>query len=240
MNRFFCKNLTTDNIELDGPEASHMINVMRLKPGEHVELFDGKGTLAEAVIMEVKKKVARLQIENSKTQSPPANNRIIIAASIAKGQRLDWMVSKCTELGVDHIFPVICERTVKLSKGANAVERLEKLTISSAKQCKRLFLPTISKPQSLTDSLSSIKQTYPDCQMIFGGLNQNTRPINHIKTNTDTVAFIGPEGGFTTEEQTFLEQNAVTPTKLTDTVLRTETAAIALASILCIQRDSIL
>ena len=238
MNRFYCENIVGNTIELVGDEASHLINVMRLKAGDQIELFDGKGTLAQAVIAGTKKKSAQLQIENIDTTPPRTEKRVIIAASIAKGQRFDWMISKCTELGTDHIVPIICDRTVKLAKGSKAGDRLSKLALSAAKQCKRLFLPTISQPQKLTEAIGNLKADYPDARLIFGGLTANTVPISSIPTDCDTIAIIGPEGGFTDQEHNFLTENAAIPIKLTDTVLRTETAAVTIASILCTQRDA--
>lgn len=237
MNRFYCDNIAGDAVELDSAEASHLINVMRLKPGERVELFDGKGTLAQAVITGTKKRTAELKIENIQTHPARSNNRVIIAASIAKGQRFDWMISKCTELGADHIVPIICRRTVKLAKGSGAVDRYEKLIISAAKQCKRLFFPVISEPADLPVAIDNLKQTYPNAKILFGGLSENVTPISAVKTDTDVIAVIGPEGGFTNEETHFFEEKSAIGVKLTDTILRTETAAIAFASILCTLRD---
>ena len=237
MNRFYCENIIGDIIELDGPEAAHLINVMRLKPGEHVELFDGKGTLAQAVICNTKKRTAELNIQSRQTHPARTTNRVIIAASIAKGQRFDWMISKCTELGVDHIAPIICERTVKLAKGSSAIDRYEKLTISAAKQCKRLYLPTISEPADLHTAIDNLKNAYPNAKFIFGGLSENSKSITTAATDSDTIALVGPEGGFTDEEESFLSQNSAIGVRLTETILRTETAAIAFTSILCTTRS---
>ena len=238
MARFYYKNIIGENVDLIGSEAAHLINVMRLKVGDHAELFDGKGKLAQAKITSTTKKSAHLKIQSIDIQLPRTSGRIVIAASIAKGQRFDWMVSKCTELGADHIAPIICERTVKLAKGAKVVERLEKLAVSAAKQCRRVFLPTISEPQTLVSLLESLKVDYPEAKVVFGGLGEGSVSSGQLWCETDVVAIVGPEGGFTEAEEILLKENDAAAIRLTDTILRTETAAMAFASILCAMRDA--
>lgn len=238
MARFYCENIVGDSVELAGAEASHMVNVMRLKAGDGVELFDGKGTVADAVIVSSTKKTVQLKIESSQTHTARTVGRVVIAASIAKGQRFDWMVSKCTELGVDCIAPIICERTVKLAKGAKVVERLEKLAVSAAKQCRRVFLPKISEPRTLVSFLEGFKCEYPEAKLVFGGLCEGSVSLGQLGCGSDVVAIVGPEGGFTEGEEKLLKDNGAAAIRLTETILRTETAAMTFASVLCVSRDA--
>jgi 16S rRNA (uracil1498-N3)-methyltransferase len=178
-------------------------------------------------------------VETIETAEPPTAGRVIIAASVAKGQRFDWMISKCTEIGVDVIAPIICERTVKLAKGANAVDRYEKLSLSAAKQCKRIFLPAIHEPENLDIAIDKLRQTYPAAKIIYGGLSQNpTSILDQVEAEKDIIAIIGPEGGFTDDEEKMMKEKGAVAVKLTQTILRTETAAITIAAILCTARDN--
>ena len=239
MSRFYCENFDIGSIELTGDEGRHLVSAMRLTAGSTVELFDGKGKLATAVVTSTTRKSAQLKVETVETFPPPTAGRVIIAASIAKGQRFDWLISKCTEIGVETIAPVICERTVKLAKGANAANRYEKLSLSAAKQCKRVFLPTIGQPEKLDAAIDKLKQQYPTAKIIYGGLSQNPSPImDQIEAGKDVIAIVGPEGGFTDDEEKMLSEKGAVPVKLTQTILRTETAAITIAAILCTARDN--
>ncbi|MCK4999925.1 MAG: 16S rRNA (uracil(1498)-N(3))-methyltransferase [Anaerohalosphaera sp.] len=239
LNRFYCENIAPGAIQLDSTESHHLTNVMRQHVGDEVEVFDGNGTIAAATVAEITRKAVAISV---KTIEKHDNNhpKVIIAASIAKGQRFDWLISKCTELGVDHIFPVIFERTVKQAKGASGSGRLDKLAITAAKQCRRIFLPELSSPNNLKTALSVLKTQYPDAKFLFGHFSQNAIPLCRITYPAqDVIAFIGPEGGLTESELLQLKDANATETSLTKTILRIETAAIAFASTLCITRDTI-
>lgn len=135
--RFFCESIDTKSV-LDPVESHHLCRVLRAQKGTSVELFDGNGTLAEGIVERVDKKHTLVHIETLTRTSPPTSGRVILGVSFAKGQRFDWLVEKCTELGVDHIATVQFERTVKLGK-ETGMERYRKISITAAKQSRRLF-----------------------------------------------------------------------------------------------------
>jgi 16S rRNA (uracil1498-N3)-methyltransferase len=142
-------------------------------------------------------------------------------------------------LGIDRIAPVIFERTVKQADGAAAVRRLESIAVESAKQSGRNFLPVINEPLSFEKTLENLQAEYPKAKIIFGSLSQNADPIiNFDFGSEDVIIFIGPEGGLTQAEENLLGKINAKAVRLTDTVLRIETAAIAFASILAAKRDS--
>jgi len=238
IHRFYCQNITTPTVELIDSQARHLSAVLRLNTGDPVELFDGRGNTASVRIVSANSKKVVLKIESMQTTKKPKNNNIIIATSIAKGDRFDWLIAKCTELGIDRIIPVIFERTVKLPKNPKILTRWKKITIESAKQCKAPFLPTIDKPVKLPEALSILTDDYPDSIILLGCPDENCPSLTDLpNAGKNTIAFIGPEGGLTAEEETFLKQKNVKPVKLTNTILRIETAAIAFASALAIERD---
>jgi len=238
INRFFCENLSQATAELTSSEAHHLINVMRLNLGDSVELFDGKGTLATAKITSISKRKVTLNIEHLEKAPPTQTAQVVIATSIAKGERFDWLIAKCTELGVDRITPVIFERTVKLGKNPKIIDRWHNIAISSAKQCKRLFLPVIDKPTPLEQTLALIKADYPEAVFLLGSLEPDaTSILTELSSPNDTIALIGPEGGLTENETDLLKKTNAKSVYLTETTLRVETAAITFAAILAAKRN---
>ncbi len=239
LNRFYCEILKEPAAELTGGEAHHLFNVCRLKTGDTVELFDGAGTLAKASIEKATSKLVSLKIIDLKKTEKPNKPEIIIAVSLPKGERFDWLLEKCTELGVDRIIPVIFERTIKQPKNPKAAQRWRNIAIAAAKQCRRIFLPRIDMPAPLVEILSAFKKQHNKVEILVGGLEPKS-PILITKQfgTKDTIAFIGPEGGITEDEKSFLEDCGAKFVRLTNTILRIETAALAFAAILTAGRDS--
>lgn len=237
-NRFYCESIEGGSVDLDRVESHHLMHVMRLGMGSNVELFDGKGVLAKGVVAEASRKGVRVDVESREIIAAPANGRVIIAAAIAKGQRFDLIIGKCTELGADCIVPLIFERTVKQAAGASVVDRYKKLSIVAAKQCGRIFLPEIVNPCGLDSGLEYLKERFQYAKGVFGGFGTDAVSVGSIfDAESDILAFIGPEGGITLDEEKKLEEFGAVKVRLTDTILRTETASIAFASILCVLRD---
>lgn len=237
--RFYCDSIKESQVQLKPDEEHHLANVLRLAAGERVELFDGKGTVAQAVIKDITRKTVMLQVSQIHSAPARTTGRIIIAASIPKAQRFDWLLTKCTELGVDHIAAVVFERTVKLAKGTCTSERYNKLAIAAAKQCGRIFLPKITGPADLQQTLSLLKNNYPNAGLILGAPEPKILSATKIEhDDKDIVAFVGPEGGLTLKEKSLLRAAGASEVRLTDTTLRIETAALAFAAIFCANRTS--
>ncbi|MBN1765907.1 MAG: 16S rRNA (uracil(1498)-N(3))-methyltransferase [Sedimentisphaerales bacterium] len=237
--RFYCSPITTPVARLSTDQTRHAIAVLRLSMGDEVELFDGEGTLAPAVITEVHSSGISLDVGRLEVVPRRMQGRIVIAASIARGDRFDWLISKCTELGVDHICPIIFERTVKLSKNPKAIHRWQNLAIAAAKQCRCLYLPEIGRPTSLPQALESLREIYPHAHFIAGSPDDKVSSLFDQKfSSDDIIAIIGPEGGISPTEETLLLQFNVQPVRLTDTILRIETAAITFAAILTTKRNT--
>jgi 16S rRNA (uracil1498-N3)-methyltransferase len=202
LNRFYCEALKGQTAELTSGEAHHLFDVCRLKTGDKVELFDGAGTLATAAIEKASSKLVSLTIINLEKTEKPDRPGIIIAVSLPKGERFDWLLEKCTELGIDRIIPVIFERTVKQPKNPKAVQRWQNIAIAAAKQCRRIFLPQINVPAPLDKVLSE----HNDAEILVGSLDANSSALIVQRLSTkDVIAFVGPEGGITENEKKLLE-----------------------------------
>lgn len=238
IHRFYSESIEGPAVELSGTEAHHLA-VLRLRSGDRVELFDGSGGLATAAVTGVRKNKVTLEVENIVRNEPPKTRRIIIAASVPKGERLDWLIEKCTELGIERICPVIFERTVRQPGNPKAMERWMRQAISAAKQCRRLFLPQIDPPINFQETIASILTDSPNCRLLAGGTSGDCEPLtNQSFGENDVAALVGPEGGYTGNEEAFLKSSGVQFVRLSDTILRTETAAIAFASVLTAQRSA--
>jgi 16S rRNA (uracil1498-N3)-methyltransferase len=237
--RLYCENLQEDTIVLDETEGHHIYKVLRLGPGDAVELFDGDGTLAEGAIESADRRGVRVRIVNRREEPPRPNRRIILATSMPKGQRFEQVIEQATELGVDRIVPVVFERTIKQASGPSALQRYHKIAVSACKQCGRNRLPQMDEPLDLDDCLSMIRSDYPTAAMLFGGFSAKSVPLSEWSMpDVDAIAFIGPEGGLNEQEQELLLAAGSVEVRLCDSVLRIETAAAAFGSILSAKRDS--
>ena len=239
VHRFYCEKITEPVSELAGPEARHLASVLRLQKGQQVELFDGRGAAGIAAVKTITDKMIILDVKSLQVFPQRTTGRIIIAVSIAKGERFDWLVEKCTELGIDRLCPVLFERTVKSAAGSQILQRWKRLAISAAKQSGRYLLPIIDSPASLTDILNTLRIDYPSADILLGQPEPQTLPVIQFPfSGKDLIVFVGPEGGLTDSEKSLLIKAGASPVHLTDTVLRVETAALAFASILAAMRDS--
>jgi 16S rRNA (uracil1498-N3)-methyltransferase len=235
--RFFCESIAGESV-LDPSESNHLSRVLRVQTGTAVELFDGKGTLAEGIVEHSNRKqvVIRVQIIHPPAQSAESG-RVILAVSFAKGQRFDWLVEKCTELGADHIAAVVFERTVKLGKDTSLL-RLEKIALAAAKQCGRLWLPVLSGPARFKETLDTLVYAYPRAALFFG--DPQGQPLGRIPPvfpKGDVIVLVGPEGGFTDAEIQGLGTAGALPVCLNPNVLRVETAATAFCAALAAARS---
>jgi 16S rRNA (uracil1498-N3)-methyltransferase len=240
VRRFYCEKIIQPRTILDGPEAHHLASVLRLQKGGQVELFDGKGSVASATIMDLKNRQVLLDVIEQKTIPQRTSVRIILAVSIAKTDRFDWLVEKCTELGVDRLCPVLFERTVKTAAGPQTIQRWHRLAVSAVKQSGRNFLPVIDTPAPLPDILDKLMIEFPSADVLSGSPSPQALPvIKYPFIGKDLIVFVGPEGGLTDKEDALLLKCGAKQVRLTDTILRVETAALALASILTAQRDNL-
>jgi 16S rRNA (uracil1498-N3)-methyltransferase len=229
--RFFCESITEHSL-LDPSESNHISRVLRLSEGSPVELFDGRGTLAEGTIESLSRKQVIVHATDISQTPPKKSGRIILAVSFAKGQRFDWLIEKCTELGADHIAAVQFERTVKLGK-ASAMQRYQKIAATAAKQSQRIFLPTISGPEKFSATLDLLKREYPDPILLYG--DPSGMPLQQAQLNTqhkDIIVVIGPEGGLCESEIEFLKAEQSLGVSINRNILRIETAAAAFCSLL--------
>lgn len=232
-----------DQIKISGSELHHLLNVIRLNEGDKITVLDGEGGIYECIITSINKKIhspiAICKIESSR-QSEHQMIEVNIFQGLPKFDKMELIIQKATELGVNMIIPVKCHHTVsKLSTNkANArVDRWRQIAIESSKQS---FRPLFPKIHDIITYEEAIEKSNADLRLIFIAPSSQiatSRPLkevlkqNHQAKKIDI--FIGPEGDFSKEEIQKALSAGLVPVSLGNNILRTETASIvALAIIL--------
>ncbi|QVL32462.1 16S rRNA (uracil(1498)-N(3))-methyltransferase [Telmatocola sphagniphila] len=224
-SRYFVETpLQAGSFSLEGPEAHHLLHVMRCEPGEKVTLFDGSGREAAATVQELHKKSALLQLDEPHYIDREIRFALHIAVAFPKADRSDFLVEKLTELGVTELTPLETERSVTKIRD-DKLEKLHRQVIEASKQCGRNRLMKVNPSQNLQDFLTLPREGRRLLPHPGGKLLKDVAvPVGA------TTAVIGPEGGFSEVEVERARGLGWVPVSLGDRILRTETAAIALAS----------
>ena len=238
--RFYCAEIQSKEAFLDAFETHHLAHVLRLNAGDSIELFDGNGRTAKGKIDSISQKTTRIRIEDIQVLPTP-KSRIILAVSMAKSQRFDFLVEKCTELGVDHIAAVQFDRTVKLGK-ESFLKRYSKICISAAKQSGRVFLPELSGPSPFQKTIDHLRKEYSPVFWIYGDTAAETQSFLTVfaaqtaPASGNVIAVVGPEGGLTDLEKKNLQDLGAHAVNINANILRIETAAVAFCCLLSLHR----
>lgn len=245
MPKFFIKkeNINGNLINITGENKKHIKNVLRMKKGDIITVNDREGTdyiveltdfLEDCIISTILRK------EESNTEP---NVEVILYQGIPKSDKMDYIIQKSVELGVKKIVPVITERTVVRLKDEKDAEkktaRWQKISEEASKQSNRGIIPEIAMPMPFEEAL---KEMSGKQLKLIPYENENNNSCKSIFTNThiENAAFIiGPEGGFSENEIKKAIQYGITPITLGPRILRTETAGIALLSIIMYQYGDI-
>jgi len=232
-DRFYVPGEWSQFLELDGTEAHHLARVLRAVPGDGIQIFDGSGKSAAATVMGVQKRTVKLQVSLPVQMSCRPTPEVVLATAVPKGDRLAWMIEKVTELGVDRFIPLSTERGV-VKPSDQKLHKAEQTVIAACKQSGRNHLMTIEPISSLSQLMARTDLQAARCLMgAQQADNYATILRNECCDYRRLVVIIGPEGGLTTEEQSFLQQAGVQPVSLSPQILRIETAAVAFAAWLC-------
>jgi 16S rRNA (uracil1498-N3)-methyltransferase len=225
--RIHVPELHAGEIALTGEQAHHARKVLRLDDGSAVEIFDNAGRVAAGVLLHRGEFGAAVRID-SIISEPRKVLSLTIAAAVPKGERADWMVEKLSELGVETFVPLAAARSVVLPEGRNKHQRWERIALESAKQSRR---PGTMRIEPLTPVAAAL-QAITGAAWVLSTAD-DAQPIAQMarRPHSSLTAFIGPEGGWTDEELGAFSQADVEPVRLTDTMLRVETAAIAAAAV---------
>lgn len=223
---FYQPDLTASQILLSEEESKHCVRVLRLKKGEEVELADGKGTRAIATIEDDNPKRCLLSVATKEVKDRSRNYYLVLGVAPTKNsERMDWLMEKATEAGVDEIRFIETKHSERVKVN---MERFQKIAVSAMKQSKQWWLPQLFAPVKLTELL---KTPTRDGLKMIAWCEENQQSISahllkHQSENIQVQCLIGPEGDFSQEEISLAKNAGFVPVSLGQTILRTETAAL--------------
>jgi 16S rRNA (uracil1498-N3)-methyltransferase len=242
--RIYCppENISKNKITLlDKEQIHHLVDVARLRAGERMYVFDGRTQEYECVIDKIVQDKVVLTIHKVKKIPEEKISRITLACAIPKKSKIDFIIEKTTELGVERIIPLQTERTiVKISENSmdSKLRRWQAVAREAAKQCGRIKLPQV-EPVAGFNSAISMSKDYD--LAIIPNLCARNRHIKDVVSNfrgkpasggRSVIVFIGPEGDFSQDEARRAEDNGCIGVSLGEFTLKVDTAAIAVVSFL--------
>ena len=231
MRRLHVSQLFVGEVQLPEREAHHARDVLRLGVSDEVELFDDAGQTALGVVQKADGTGFLVQVD-SITHATRASVKITVASAVPKGDRADWLVEKLSEIGVDRFIPLHTERSVVLPTGKGKRDRWLRLAIESAKQSRRAGVMQIDELTPLDQAIGALAPAAAG--WYFSTEDDGAIPMAEIirgLSASEILLAIGPEGGWTSQELSRMRECGLTAVRLTATILRVETAAIAAAAI---------
>ena len=225
MHRFYCPDIA-DTLTLGEEDSKHCVKVLRMGEGDTIEVVDGNGTLYTCRITMAHPKRCAVEVTERMQQPPHWGHRIVLGVAPTKNlDRIEWLVEKCVEMGVDRIIPLRChnsERTVLKT------ERLKKIMVSAMKQSLKATLPLLDEMTPVAQVLAEPFEgtrciAYCDEQLPRG---QRLTLTGVYRPGQDVMVLIGPEGDFSPEEVQAARDAGFMPVTLGESRLRTETAGM--------------
>jgi len=221
---YFSKKLDIGlDLILEKEDTHYLNNVMRLREGDNVFLFNSKDGEFKGEIVSFDKKKIKVRL-NSKIENTNKPGKISLIFSLIKSSKLDYLIQKCTEIGVKSFVPVISQKSV--AKNLN-IKRTEKIIKESCEQSNQLILPVIHEVEKLEKKLKSFDK---NSIIFFADINSSNNKIEAVHKNNKNHEFyllVGPEGDFSLKERDLLNSmsNCI-PISLGQNILRSETAAV--------------
>jgi len=233
MHRFYCPQLNSSSPQisiLEQEEIHHLRHVLRMKEGDQITVFNGRGQEASGRILSYHQKEVRIQIcsvQERKERAP----WLILACAVPKKSKFELIIEKATELGVHEIIPLKTQRTeisLNEERSKKKNQRFQTVAINASKQCQRATVPVIrpiTKFSSALDDLSTRSRII--IPSLMGDRKNLLETFREIKSPQAISFLIGPEGDFTKEEYVQARKSGCLPVSLGETVLKVETAAIS-------------
>ncbi|MBS3907728.1 MAG: 16S rRNA (uracil(1498)-N(3))-methyltransferase [Syntrophaceae bacterium] len=237
MPRFYIPNpqIEKDLLTIKGNEVRHIRRVLRLKAGDEITVFDGSGKEYEGRIIEEGPTSVVIEVGDIFSSKEEAPLEVTLAQSLLKGEKMDYLIQKATELGVREIIPFFSSRSVPLldkSKKLERHRRWERIAIEASKQCGRGFIPKIDHIRDYSEMLSLAP--LESLRLILweeeGGRLKEV--LKEFKNKKRIFFIVGPEGGLSREEVEKSKGMGFIPVYMGQRILRAETASLCLLSIL--------
>lgn len=236
MPKFFVlpKNITDNQIIIDGDDAKHIKNVLRMREKESITVCDGNENDYECEILSFGENLVSLRINSKNRCFAEPNVKVTLFQGLPKADKMELIIQKCVELGIDKIVPVETEHTVvKLDKKEQKkLDRWRKISESAAKQSGRGKIPEIGNILSFKEAISKTKEY--DLSIIPYEKEEikTLKFIRDEKECKSVAVFIGPEGGFSNDEVLAAKNCNIIPITLGKRILRTETAGFSTLNII--------
>lgn len=225
MHLFYCPDIAT-SLTLSEEESHHCVKVLRLVEGDEIDVVDGNGTWHHARITMAHQKRCAVEIMHSEDRAPHWPHKIVVGIAPTKNiDRIEWMIEKTTEMGIDRIIPLQCRYSERKEVKP---ERLRKILVSAMKQSLKATLPVLD---AMTPVMQVIKMPWEGkryicyCDMTLPR-EQRKNFAREYDITQDALILIGPEGDFSSEEVAAALDAGFIPVTLGDSRLRTETAAV--------------
>ena len=222
-------NPSQKEILLDEDTSRHIVQVLRMREGEKLNLTDGKGNLLTTEIIDDNKKHCLVKVIDSRLTTHDSR-KITIAISLLKNSnRFEWFLEKATEIGINEIIPLICERT---EKQKFRYDRMKGICTSAMLQSQQVWLPILHEPRPFNHL--TIEQFKQSQKFIAHCIEKKKRNLSDLVNDSlpSQIILIGPEGDFTPDEIQLALQNHFIAVSLGETRLRAETAGVVAATIL--------
>lgn len=241
MSRFFVSKNDIDaangKITITGDDVKHIKNVLRMSPGESVVVCDGEGTDYTARLVSVEKDIVLAAVEEAVKNIAEPDVFITLYQGIPKSDKMDFIIQKSVELGVSRIVPVITERTVVRFDNQKDMEnkrvRWQRICMEAAKQCNRGRIPEVALPVRIQEAVKLAAAAGAGIIPYEKETAKGIKDFLKDNNNADSISvFIGPEGGFSEKEAEYASGSGVQPVTLGPRILRTETAGVAVISII--------
>jgi 16S rRNA (uracil1498-N3)-methyltransferase len=225
---------------LQGPMYKYVVTVLRKAVGERIDLIDGKGYLYRCTIMSIKGREVSLKVLDAERRPEEKRPKVTLCVSPIKGPRMDWLVEKATELGVDRIIPAIFKRTVARieSKEKEKYERWRRITIEASRQSGRFSLPEVVEPMPLRGILPHIERVENRWVFYEKERGNTMKSLMGAETDGDICVVIGPEGGIEESEVAWLTDNGFTSCTLGENIFRSETTPLVILSIILYEHSA--
>jgi 16S rRNA (uracil1498-N3)-methyltransferase len=231
--RFIADEVSGDRAVLVGEHADHLVRVLRARVGQEFDIATGEAVrLGRITFVNAKDKRVEFELGEEVSRAGMVEAEITLLLAVFKFDRMEWAIEKCTELGVSRIVPVISRRTDSHLAAASAkrVERWQRIARQAAEQSRRSAPPEITEPLKVAEVLS-----FPGASRIVLAESEERNMLRDVvklgAANHSVVLAVGPEGGWTEGELQSFQQAGWTSASLGNTVLRTETAAMAATAI---------
>ncbi len=230
-----------EDLALPRPAAEHVARVLRLRSGDPLMLFNGDGHDYACELLEVSGRGVRARVLATEPAAGESPLRITLAQALARGEKMDWIVQKASELGVAQIVPLITERSEVRLDAARAAKRVthwQGVIVGACEQCGRARIPQVHAPQPLRTWLASLPRADAETRLALLPEGEfKLRTAGHIESRV--LLAIGPEGGFGESDVAGLRNAGFRGLTLGPRVLRTETAGLAaIAALQAIHGDS--